>query len=498
MQMKQGIRTLLFIWLFSSALLPIAQAADLNTIASQVNSGKNLRSNIRKLNSLLTKVLTLQVKALAQSQKPHQALKTYEILVSLKGKEVLPLLDDVAWSFMLKLLKSKNTKAHEIAADFLGDLGDKKAVQPLIKLLRSKGMLAKMKTAIALGKLGDKKAIRPLRRTLRDRNYLVSTTAAWALAKLGDKKGLDYLEKCYKRKGRRYRAQRFRCAQFLGKLKKRHVLSYLNHQLKVNSNRRARKQIAEALSTLRRNRRWINSMKKDLRSRNEMTRLIALQTLGELKARRARRAIRKLLKDRSIHVRIAAAKTLGQLRSKRGTKILLKALQSKNSTVRTDAAEALIDVKSYAAKKALIKALSDSHLIVRVHAGFALARLRSQIGTGAIREGLERGNAPLQMLAAKYAIQTARKNRRIRGKILERKKGQLNPATVTKAFLEDTADAEPDSDIEPEPGDIPEKTAETPTKKTTPKTTKKKKKDKKKKTKIRRIRQAPDVFDDDW
>ena len=472
------------VWLVCNPVM----AQDLSEIKTQLDNG-NTKSSLKKLDKYIFQALSMKVEALTRLKRGSKALAAYEMLVGISKKENYTLLNKVSWSLVLGVLNSKSNKAHELAANYLGELGDKEAVSALIPLLRKSSMLVKIQAAEALGKLGDKKALPALKKLLKSRNPLVASSGAWAVAKIGDKAGHAYLNKCFKNTKRRFRAMRLRCAQFIARLGKRNTLRYLKKQMKTNSNRRARQGIAKALTSLG-NKSWSRSMIRDLRSRNEATRMIAVQTLGEHKIRKGRRALQKLLKDKSRRVRIAAAHALNKLGSTKGISLLLSELSNSDALTRADAAAALIDAKRNSkVKAALLKALRDVHLLVRVHAGFALVKQGSQVGTGVIREGLARGNMPLKALAVRYALETARKDKPSSGNPLERKFGDLRVAKKTSAFS-GGGGGEPDTD---EPGDVEEPSPAA--KKSAPG---KPKKRKPKKRKPKKRTSSPDDVDDDW
>ena len=421
-----------------------AQEDPLSKAGTLLKEGK-AKAALRQLRPLLNKAMALQVQALSKSGKSMQALKVYETLTRLQQKEQFGLLKDLSWSLLTKLLKGKDQKSLQFAADFLGAYGDKKAVPLLLPLLSNKNaFLTRLHVADALGMLGDKSAIKGLKKLVKERSSLLKTSAAFNLAKLGEKSGRKQLKTCFKKQRR---TRKLRCAQLLARLGDKSVRRYLTKELKTNRSPRAREIVAKALSALR-NKGWVHTVQKDLKSGNTNTRLIAIRTLGLLKARRARRALRKSLKDNVYRVRIAAARALGQLNNKGGSALLQKALKDSNSEIRAAAALALADVRDRKAKSALLKALNDKHLLVRVNAAFALVRIGSQEGVVALREAFARGNAPLQTKAIEFALLAA-KAKRLKGKAGERQIGTIAPAKVVNAFVDRDPDDGTDDDDKP-------------------------------------------------
>ncbi len=66
----------------------------------------------------------------------------------------------------------------------LGEIDDRRAVEPLINALKDKNVDCRDSAAIALGKIGDQRAIGALIEALKDKNYQVRTDASEALAKI--------------------------------------------------------------------------------------------------------------------------------------------------------------------------------------------------------------------------------------------------------------------------------------------------------------------------
>ncbi|MFC1856094.1 HEAT repeat domain-containing protein [Thermodesulfobacteriota bacterium] len=96
---------------------------------------------------------------------------------------------------LIKLLENNMTVEDSVIA--LGNLGDKRAVEPLIKLLKAKerpgGKYFIKETIIALGKIGDKRATNALLELLNDdyRNFRYELTGA--LSRIGDKQAVEPL-----------------------------------------------------------------------------------------------------------------------------------------------------------------------------------------------------------------------------------------------------------------------------------------------------------------
>ena len=81
------------------------------------------------------------------------------------------------------------------AAEALGEIGDKRAVEPLIKALGDDDPLVRDHAASALGEIGDKRAVEPLIKVLEDDVSDVRMWAAYALGEIGDKRAVGPLIK---------------------------------------------------------------------------------------------------------------------------------------------------------------------------------------------------------------------------------------------------------------------------------------------------------------
>jgi HEAT repeat protein len=86
------------------------------------------------------------------------------------------------------------------AAEALGKIGDKRAVEPLIKTLEQKTGTARAAAASVLGRFGDNKAVPPLIATLKSKYYKAKIEAATALGELGDERAVEPLIQVLKQK----------------------------------------------------------------------------------------------------------------------------------------------------------------------------------------------------------------------------------------------------------------------------------------------------------
>lgn len=97
---------------------------------------------------------------------------------------------------LIKVLREDPNKfVRGSAAYALGRIKDKKAVEPLMEALLDKDSYVRKGAAVALGNIGDKKSVEPLIRTLEDEDPYVRSSAALALGKIGDERVVELLKK---------------------------------------------------------------------------------------------------------------------------------------------------------------------------------------------------------------------------------------------------------------------------------------------------------------
>lgn len=78
----------------------------------------------------------------------------------------------------LQVLREPNAEMSKIAADKLGEIGDKAAVPALVETLRTRAAFVAGAAALALGKIGDKSSVKDLIHALQNHQDVVVRTAA--------------------------------------------------------------------------------------------------------------------------------------------------------------------------------------------------------------------------------------------------------------------------------------------------------------------------------
>jgi hypothetical protein len=96
---------------------------------------------------------------------------------------------------LIKALKDERKKVRAAAARALGQIADKRAVEPLMWMLKDESMKVREAAARALGRIVDKRAVEPLMQILEDESGKVREAAVRALGSIGDKRAIKRLSK---------------------------------------------------------------------------------------------------------------------------------------------------------------------------------------------------------------------------------------------------------------------------------------------------------------
>ena len=286
----------------------------------------------------------------------------------------------------LRRLESNHPNVRTAAAEALGKLRDRRAVEPLIQALRG-GCLA---AARALGKLGDPRAVEALIRELGNQDSEVRLAAAQALTWLreptwlasikgdcydfsrlgasGDPRAVEPLIKALDH----YRPEvRAAAAEALGELGDPRAVEPLmralgNWRLDYLAATKALAKLGQSA---------VEPLIRALGSRNSDVCRAAAEALAELGDRRAVEPLIQALRVQDGLGCCAAAEALGKLGDPRAVEPLIKALEDHDPRVRTAAADALEKLGDPRAVEPLIKALKDHDPKVRAAAAEALGKL---------------------------------------------------------------------------------------------------------------------------
>jgi len=103
--------------------------------------------------------------------------------------------DPIALHHLVRLLEDKNPEMRGNVVIAIGDIGAEEALTPLLKALEDRDEKVRILAVNALAKIGDRGAVLPLIELLGDSNNIMRGEIARALGDLGDRRALPALEK---------------------------------------------------------------------------------------------------------------------------------------------------------------------------------------------------------------------------------------------------------------------------------------------------------------
>ena len=284
------------------------------------------------------------------------------------------------------------------AAEALGNIGDKRAVEPLISALKYKDRGMRRCAAEALGKIGDTRAIEPLIFSLKELQFYgygkeVEENAIGALGKIGET-AIEPLISALKDNDSNLRKN---VTEALGNIEDTKAVEPLIYTLK-DSDLNVRKNAAKALRKIgwkpEKNEIgatfWINLEKWDecvkmgamavkplisaLKDKDWNVRKNAARALGEIREPAVESLI-SALKDEDWNVRTNAVDALGEIGNTKAVEPLISALKYQDHDMQRCAALALGEIGDTRAIEPLISALKDKDKSVRANAAGALREI---------------------------------------------------------------------------------------------------------------------------
>ena len=175
--------------------------------------------------------------------------KVYYLIAKKQWKEFTKI-GKQAVEQLIQTLKDEDSQVRDGAAQALGEIGDKRAVEPLINVLKAdKNFYVRGGAANALGKLKDTGAVEPLINALKaDKNSYVRGGAANALGKLKDTRAVEPLINALKADEDSH--VRWGAANALGELKDTGAVEPLINALKADEDSEVRWVAAQALGEI--------------------------------------------------------------------------------------------------------------------------------------------------------------------------------------------------------------------------------------------------------
>ena len=190
-----------------------------------------------------------------------------------------------------------NNKERKVAARFLGDLKDQRAVQTLLGAMEDRDRNVRRQAIQSLGKIRDMRVVGVLRHALVGEDRYVRGAAARALGELRDTSAVDMLISVVDRE--------------------MHLQGRLGDELMGS--------IARALGNLN-DRRGVDALLRLLHHPERQVRRSAAQSLGQIGDLRAADALAQALNDSSVFVRWSAAWTLVTLKDARVVPVMVEML----------------------------------------------------------------------------------------------------------------------------------------------------------------------------
>jgi len=273
------------------------------------------------------------------------AADAMEGLVTRGGKVVAPLCESLA--------NPRDARLRWRAAEVLGEIGDRRALEPLIQAIKDQDPDVRAAAARALGEIRDPKAIEPLIAALGDEEPPVQIAAVLALGEFDDTSSVTPLIDLFQRSMPEAVAQSEAAETETGQ----------TSAGTQEAERATEEQEAEGPPP-----------DKRFEVREAVTR-----TLGRLAGRspEALHAVEAALEDPHETVRTAACEALGNLGSKDATPLLVERLNDMSADVAMAAAWALGQIGDSSAREALKRATKpDRAYWVRMAANDALKRMK--------------------------------------------------------------------------------------------------------------------------
>ncbi|SDW69166.1 HEAT repeat domain-containing protein [Nitrosomonas oligotropha] len=331
------------------------------------------------------------IEAILRQKHLHDGLMHYTFrfafLCLKEAKVELETADRMFRQWIEYLLNEKNTR--ELFLQLLSQPGAKiryqaSTLQILIDALKDGDSSVRMSAANALGKIGDKAAVNALIHSLKDENSAVRSRAASALGEIGDKAAVDSLIHSLKDEDS---IARWTAAEALGEIGDRAAVDPLIHSLK-DENSAVRWTAAEALEIIG-DKAAVDPLIHSLKDENSIVRWTAARALEKIGDKAAVDPLLHAFKDENSDARQTATKALGEIGDKAAVDPLIHALKDEDSVVRWTAAKALERIGDKAAVEPLIHALKDENSVVRWAAAKALGKIGDKAAVDTLIHALQ-------------------------------------------------------------------------------------------------------------
>jgi len=283
--------------------------------------------------------LRLKTRSLVRLGRPVEALPVYEQVVAKLGKDDRPLLHDVAFGFIVAVLKDMREQMRGAGYTALKEVQSDETIPYLLDGLSDGSGLVRALAAEGLGRLNPGAHTARLKKALEDQAAMVRVIVLKALGRSGDRSHIPVAEQALK-----------------------------DEQVTV------RLAASGMLVMLGRTEAW-TQVRDVAEAQNPEDRAAALRMLGDLGDRRALPLLRQALVHTQPSVRGAAATALGELKDPTAAPDLVKALRDPIPGVRASVAVSLGEVAAPESAAALKDSMLDPNPAVRAASISALLRL---------------------------------------------------------------------------------------------------------------------------
>ena len=322
-------------------------------------------------------VRRLKTRTLVKLGNPQQALAEYDKLAADLTRDDVPLLREVAFSFILVLLKDMRDQMRGAAYTALKEVDSDETIPYFEDGMSDGSGPVRVLAVEGLSRSEAGRKSKKLRDALNDQAALVKARAVKALGKSGDRSVIPLIESAAKDEVATVR-----------------IVAY------------------GALIRLGRKEAW-EDLRKAAESANPEDRAEALRTMTDLNDQRGVPLMAGLLTYKQPSVRAAAARGLGRLHRNEAREDLEKLLDDPVAPVRESVAAALADLGTKESVAALRRKLQDRVFSVRAAASAALLQLSQPIdAVEPTLVALGQHNDPAARSSAAFALGKATKANR--------------------------------------------------------------------------------------
>jgi HEAT repeat protein len=284
---------------------------------------------------------------------------------------------------MLRTFTEEKFGVPRVAGEILAGKADKRAIEPIASAMRKGNDGERRAYSVCLAKIGGP-AIDVLIAMLSDRHAEVHGEAANRLGELREKKAVEPLIEMLKNDKNSY--QRACAAQALGKLGDTKAIQPLKALFKTEKEEKPKFDVAFALVRIAADKEALEFMMKLSDTKNTWLRREAIKAFGEWGDERAVDALGKVMRERDHHIRGMAVEALAKIGGATAEKILIEALDDINEQVRDSAARALGEMRCAEAVEPIIFTIRELPWGIHRHAVEALSKIGDRRAVGPLIE----------------------------------------------------------------------------------------------------------------